>query len=192
MFNRWQEPKITKSRAVRDFQFEAELLGRKLSRVTIEQHFDVFLHTYTPTRGRKGDGKEDLLDCPLVQLGLIEETEERGTDPSGKSESVFEFNREEKSGISPRLFCYCLNEFWNNHHPSEKTLIFKRIASEHGSPGQVFKLSEADIRDRLESIQADSEGIFKFEETTASQTLSRLELPDHQQMLTAIYDEQPA
>jgi hypothetical protein len=35
---------------------------RELSDVTLEQHFDVFLHSYVPTRSRKGDVQEDNLE----------------------------------------------------------------------------------------------------------------------------------
>ena len=46
---------------------EAEKQENRFSAVTLEQHFDTFLHTYVPTRGRKGEVQEDNLDCPLVE-----------------------------------------------------------------------------------------------------------------------------
>jgi Protein of unknown function (DUF4007) len=192
MMNRWQEPEIWRSRVIKVFEFEAVAIGRQLSRATIEQHFDVFFHTYVPTRGRKADLQEDSLDCPLVQIGLIEQVGERIPESSIKSEATYSFRREEKPEISARLFCYCLNDFWESRHANEKTIAFKDVAIGHGSPGQIFKLPEADIRERLDSIAVDSEGVFDFEESTASQTVFRPHRPNQRKMLRAVYEEQIA
>ena len=190
MLNRWQEPEIARSRVIRVFQFEAEAMGRKLSRVTIEQHFDVFIHTYIPTRGRKAEVQEDSLDCPLVQIELLEQVGERAAENSSKGEAIYAFRREEKPEISAGLFCYCLNDFWNGRHGDEKTISFKEVATGHGSPGQIFKLPEADVRERLDAISSDSDSIFEFEESAAAQTVIRREQPDDAQMLKFIYDQQ--
>jgi len=190
MLNRWQEPEIVRTRVIRAFQFEAQAMGRSLSLVTIEQHFDVFMHTYIPTRGRKADVQEDSLDCPLVQIALLEQVGERIPENSTKSEPIYAFRREEKPEISPGLFCFCLNDFWNARHGNEKTISFKEVAVGYGSPGQIFKLPEADVRERLDSIAADSEGVFEFEESAAAQTIFRPERPHDEQMLSAIYDQQ--
>jgi hypothetical protein len=190
MLNRWQEPEIARSRVIRAFQFEAEAMGRTLSPVTIEQHFDVFMHTYIPTRGRKAEAQEDSLDCPLVQIALLEQVGERMPENSTKSEAIYAFRRDEKPEISPGLFCFCLNDFWNSRHANEKTVSFKEVAVGHGSPGQIFKLPEADVRERLESIVTDSDGAFEFEESAASQTVFRPERPPNEEMLSAIYDQQ--
>src|ERR1700680_812546 len=190
LLNRWQEPEIARSRAIRAFQFEAEAMGRKLSRVTIEQHFDVFMHSYIPTRGRKADVQEDNLDCPLVQLNLVEQVDERIPDNSTKSEAIYAFRRDEKPEISLGLFCFCLNDFWEARHANEKTIAFREVAVGHGSPGQIFKLPEAEVRERLDSIAADSDGVFEFEESAALQTVFRPERPNNKQMLSSIYDQQ--
>ena len=84
----------------------------QLSTATIEQHFETFLHTYVPTRGRKGEVMEDNLDCPLVDLELIIKTGERPVDCNGgRGECIYAFRREPKPEITPDLFLYCLNDF---------------------------------------------------------------------------------
>src|SRR5262249_41341862 len=150
---------------------------RNLSLVTLEQHFDTFLHTYVPTRGRKGDIQEDNLDCPLVELELIQNVGERRIDASGRREPIYAFRREEKPEITSELFVYCLDDFWRRRHPQEKTLSFREIAVGHGSPGQVFKLPEADIRSRLESIREDSWDLFDYRESASLQQLIRTNDP---------------
>ena len=54
LMNQWQEPEIVPSLIVRAFEKESEVHGKKRSLVTLREHFDVFLHTYLPTRGTKG------------------------------------------------------------------------------------------------------------------------------------------
>ena len=40
--------------ALKALEKEATTKDEAVSRTTLEQHFDAFLHTYVPTRGRKG------------------------------------------------------------------------------------------------------------------------------------------
>jgi len=50
-------------------------------------HFTTFLHTYFPTRSKKGEVLEDNLDCPLVELELIQKVGERSSTDSMRRES---------------------------------------------------------------------------------------------------------
>lgn len=186
LLNRWQNPEISRSAVLRAFAKEAEKLERRLSQVTLEQHFDTFLHSYVPTRSRKGDIQEDNLDCPLVELELIQLVGERKLEGSGKREAIYAFRREEKPEITPELFAYCVHDFWQKRRPNEKTLRFRDVAFGHGSPGQVFKLPEWDLRHRLESIEADSEGAFWYKESAALQQVSRGDV-NEKDLLAAIY-----
>ena len=165
LMNRWQDPEIAPSRAVDAFKKEADSLDRQLSIVTLKQHFNIFLHTYVPTRGKKGNVLEDNLDCPLTELDLIRQIGETVSDDNGKREPIYAFNRDPKPQISQPLFFYCLDDFWNNYHSNEKSLQFQEIASGHGSPGQIFKLSEQEIGERLEEIEDFTDGAMRFRES---------------------------
>ena len=158
LLNRWQHAELGRLDVLGAFRREADRLDRKLSDVTLEQHFDTFLHTYVPTRGRKGEVQEDSLDCPLVELELIQKVGERRLDGGGRREPIYAFRREPKPEVTPELFAYCVDDFWTRRRAAEKTLSFRDVAVAHGSPGQVLKLPEADIRDRLATIEADSRG----------------------------------
>lgn len=173
LLNRWSNPEISRTEILRVFEQEARRLNRKLSTVTLAQHFDTFLHTYIPTRSRKGEVQEDNLDSPLVELELIQKIGEHDAEETGRREPLYAFRREAKTDITPELFIYCLQEFWNNCRPNEKTLTFRDVAITHGSPGQIFKLPEWDIRERLGSIEVDSNGHFLYEESAALQRLTR-------------------
>lgn len=60
LLNRWQEPEIVPGAVLKALQKEAEKQDDRLSVETLEQHFNTFLHTYVPTRGRKGEVQEDM------------------------------------------------------------------------------------------------------------------------------------
>ena len=165
LMNQWQDPEIAPSRAVAAFKKEANSQNRQLSIVTLKQHFDIFLHTYVPRRGKKGNVLEDNLDCPLTELDLIRQIGETVSDSSGKLEPVYTFNRDPKPQISQQLFFYCLNNFWEIYHSEEKSLQLRDVASGHGSPGQIFKLPEQEIHARLEETEDFTDGAMRFRES---------------------------
>lgn len=189
MLNRWQHPEISRKEVLQAFALESQAQARRLSPVTLEQHFEVFLHTYVPTRGRKGGIQEDNLDCPLVELELIQPVGERELEMGGRRELIYAFRREEKPDISPALFIYCLQDFWRRNKVAEKTLGFRNVAIAPGSPGQIFKLPEANIRSRLETLEEDSGGEFAYHESSTSQQVTRKDNSNlnSQDFLAAIY-----
>jgi hypothetical protein len=141
-----------------------------------------------PTRSRKGEILEDNLDCPLVELELIQRIGERDYG-SGRREAIYAFRREPKSDITPELFVFCLNEFWTKRRSTEKKITFRDISVGHGSPGQIFKLPEWDVRERLDRIKDDSHGVFSYHESAALQEVTRTERPSlsDREYLEAIY-----
>ena len=189
LMNRWQEPEIFSSSIIQTFKKEANLKGRNLSLATLKQHYNIFLHTYVPTKGKKVAILEDNLDCPLIELDLIHQIGERVSDSDGKRESIYVFNREPKPQISQQLFFYCLNDFWDTYHPNDKSLQFHQIASGHGSPGQIFKLSEVEIRTRLEKIEEFTGGTMSFRESVNQRQIEKKKDIDPVKLLDAIYVE---
>ncbi|HMG03836.1 MAG TPA: DUF4007 family protein [Chthoniobacterales bacterium] len=187
LLNRWQDPKLAPSAAAEALKKEAAREDQHLSSVTLQQHFDTFLHTYIPTRGRKGEVQEDNLDSPLVELELLVKAGEREVDTGGRREAVYAFRREEKPDITPELFVYCVVDFWFQRHPREETLPFQAIATSHGSPGQIFKIPEEDIRTRLMTLDQDSKGALKFSDASNLQQLRRTRELDPAEFLDAIY-----
>jgi len=176
LLNHWHYPEISRTETLRAFRQEANRLDRTLADITLEQHFDTFLHTYIPTRSSKSAIQEDSLDCPLVELNLIQRIGERKLDGSGKSEAVYAFRREPKPEITPGLFIYCLADFWAARRPNEETLSFREVALAAGSPGQIFKMPEWEIRERLETLEEDSQGTYQYRESAAFERISRLVL----------------
>ena len=189
LFNRWQDPELVPSVVISALHKEAERQEEGHSRVTIDQHWDTFLHSYFPTRGRKGEVQEDNLDSPLTELGLIIRVGERAVDKgAGRAESVYTFRREEKPDITPELFAYALNDFWNKRHEASATsLPFREVAYGHGSPGQIFKLPEDDIRTRVEALARQTRNFFAYEESANLQNVRRRGQRKSSEFLNEIY-----
>jgi hypothetical protein len=187
LINSWHRPDFTRTETIQSLQEEASRLGKKLSRTTLDNHFTTFLHTYVPTRSKKGEVLEDNLDCPLVELDFIVKVGERTITDSNRRESIYAFRIGEKPEISTELFIYCLNDFWASRHPNESTLTFREVCVGVGSPGQIFKLSENAARHRLETLENDPRGCFAFQESAALQRVVRRQKVPSETLLRNIY-----
>lgn len=187
MLGEWPYPEFTRSEALDAFKRQSAKLGFKHSDVTLGQHLDVFIHTYYAARKGKV-AIEDSLDGPLVGLGLLVLSGEKRGE-SGRWENVFSFRREPKSDITPKLFEYCVVDFWNRHAPQDNTLSLRMLTTMPSSPGQVFKLTEDDVRQRLEDTSIlDANAAFRYQPSAVQAMISRQgALPT----LAAIYDERP-
>ena len=168
LLNNWHEPEWTKTRILAVIQQEFERGPTKVSPTTIEHHLDVFIHTYTSTKNRNGEFQEDNLDCPFVDLNFIERIGDRTEPSSTRREPIYAFNRNAKTEITQELFEYCLHDFFTRVHPNERALSFTEICVGAYSPGQVFKLSESDVREYLQNFSKKSR-LFVFKESAALQ-----------------------
>ena len=189
LLNRWQDPHLVPGVVIRALHKEAAFQEEGLSPVTIDQHWDTFLHSYFPTRGRKGEVQEENLDSPLTELQLIIRVGERPSDSGeGRAEPIYAFRREEKPDITPELFAYALNDFWDKRHEtSANSLPFREVAYGHGSPGQIFKLPEDDVRARVEALALQTNDHFSYAESANLQTVRRQGQRKNADLLKDIY-----
>lgn len=158
-FGRWLEPEFTRSEALSEFRRLADASDRKVSDVTLAQHFDVFLHTYVAPTSRRTVA-EDSLDSPLTELELFNASSDRRTVPGG--EQVFTFPRGERPTLSDALFAFCVGKYWKSRRPHELTLTFSDVCSAIGSVGQIFRLTEAEVRRRIERIENATAGVLTY------------------------------
>ncbi|MCC4298505.1 DUF4007 family protein [Aurantimonas coralicida] len=148
LLHQWPHPEFTRAEALEAFGRESVRMGLTHSEITLAQHLDAFINTYSPRRS-SSTGVEDSLDGPLIDLGLLQAVGQRKNE-KGRWEQTFSFRREPKPEISAALFDYCVQDYWSRFRPGEATLTQREIALGLNSPGQVFKLPEDDVRDRLE------------------------------------------
>jgi len=184
LINRWNEPSFSPSAVVADFRRHAEQEGRTLSNVTLTQHFDVWLRTYSPTRAVRA--AEDGLDSPLTSLALVRPYGERET--LGRRETVYGFDLGRKRAISQPLFHYCLLDWWEARESDEQTAPFHEAAHGARSPGRVLRMPESEVLDRLRLLDARPDSGFEFHESLNQQQLrKRGRAPAREDILTAAY-----
>ena len=170
---RWSGRDIVRSSAVAQLKERADENKMRATKRTLEQHFDIFVGTYfSPKIEDPSKVLEDSLDCPLVELRLLMASGKKPRD-RGASEQIYQFRHEPKPEISAALLMHCLSDFWDTKHADEQTLSLQQISSGRHSPGTVFRLPESDIRERLESIETDSLGYYKYFESVNLQQLQR-------------------
>ena len=190
LLNHWPYPELSRAEVVAAFRRESGRIGGRHTEVTLGQHFDVFLHTYVPTRGSLRT--EDSLDGPLVELKLLEHVGDRRAGGTGRREPVYAFRREPKSEITPELFEHCIHDYWMTRHPQESTLTYRDIALNPCSVGQVFKLPEEEVRARLEEYVLDDSRPFRYQSSAVQGLLNRNPSNLPGEFLHSVYHGRPS
>jgi len=166
-FNRFPSNEFTREGLLQSVEDEVRRLNLPLpSEATLKRDIEVFIRTYLSGRGNRGAAVEDSLDCPLTELGLLEEIS--GT-------SLFKIRRGPKSSLSDRVFAFCVLQFWDRVAPETKTLAFSEIAYSQNSPGTVFKLDENSLIERLERLEVATDGALGYTEVAGLKQVYRQE-----------------
>lgn len=141
-FTQWSQQDFTSDDLVR-WILSVIPSEKQASVNSLERDVEVFIRTYVPKSGtEKNVPAEDTFDCPLVELGLIQDL--------GKG--LYRFMRGPKPSLPDAIFHYALVNFWNTYWPNQKTISFESLLNGAGSPGTGFKLSEDDLCERLENL----------------------------------------
>jgi hypothetical protein len=186
LVNRWNEASFVSSAVVSAFLAEANRAERTLSAVTAKQHFDVWLHTYFPTRSAKN---EDSLDSPLSALRLVYHHGTREVE-GGRAEPIFAFDLGSKTNIKASLFEYCLHQWWDTEFEHEETISLSEATFGRMSPGRVFRMPETEVRDRLNALSSDPHGTVELMESLNQLIIRRRARPEPSRLLSAIYAPQ--
>lgn len=107
---------------------------------SIKKDVDCLLRTFAARRtGRQT--MDDVLDCPTRQLGLI-------APAVGESKS-WRFVTGPKPSLPAQIVAYSCLDFMHEFCRSESTVTLARLASDPGSPGRAFRLTESNLYDIL-------------------------------------------
>src|SRR5438270_11121380 len=101
-----------------------------------------YAHADTPARA----GIDDLLDCPLRDLGLIRAV--------GASPRTYRFSSGEKPTLPNAIVLYCALDFLARTDAQAQTSTVSRLASEPGGPGRALRLSEPSLASAIEHAAA--------------------------------------
>lgn len=137
----------------------------RASHSTIKNDVACFIRTYASQLSSTEANRDDSLESPLTELGLIK--------PVSSKRDEFRFVRGPKSTLGNGAFVYALLEFWLDFSKTSTTLSFEAIAHEPGSPGRVFLLDENDVADRLSNIDAITNDNLHWSETAGLKQVVR-------------------
>ena len=142
----------------------------------LKRDVDVFVRTYAPSR-RAGAARDDVLDCPLVQLGLIAESRERQT---------FQLVRDAHDSLPVEIFAFALAEHLAGGN--SRTVTLEDLLFAEGAPGRVFCLSEQGLLRRLDRLERMTDGGFVFDETAGLKQLYVHRIPQPDELLKRYYE----
>lgn len=134
----------------------------RVSPASLRRDIDVFLRTYVAARASRTVPLEDTLDSPLVELGLIREFDGKGG---------YLLQRGEHTSLPAPVFAYGLLRALNKRPLSARAVPIQSVAFAPGSPGRVFALLEDALMDRLERIEATTDGAVVFHDTAGLRQL---------------------
>ena len=184
LFNRWAAPEFSASSVVEAFRAESERHVKTISNVTLKQHWEVFLHSYRPPRGIRG---EDHLDSALSVLGLIQEAGER-QNVAAKWEPLYAFDTRPKTAIPQQLFAFFVHDWWNRSFPSEQTTALRELVEGDCSPGRILRMAESEILSRASDLARTQPRVFQTTESANLRQLRRLRKSNGHQDLRAAYE----
>lgn len=117
---------------------------------SIKKDVDCMIRMYSARRqGRQG--LDDVLDCPFRELGLMEAV-------PGEART-WRFNTAAKENLPDAIVVYACLEFASRAAAGASSMTIARLAADAGSPGAVFKLTEAVLYETLRRAANEWEGI---------------------------------
>jgi len=154
-FNLMNELEFTRESLERSIAELAEQMNARATANSIRRDVNVFIRSYVGTPDRARPSVEDILDCPLAELGLLR------TDPHGRA---YAFVRGAKDSLPDAVVLYAMNDY-AARAGGRATFTFDELAYHAFAPGRVFKLDELALAERLEHIVEMTDGAWQFTET---------------------------
>ena len=111
--------------------------------------------------------KEDSLDCPFTELGMI-------SAYSGSKRFAFNFGN--KPTLPPEMVVSTCLEYASSFQDDVRTISISRLLYDPGSPGQVFKLTESSLSEAIEHV---------------AKKIKEISLTDTAGMVLFVYTEDP-
>jgi len=137
---------------------------KRVSQTTIKRDVECFVRTYAAKQDQKGHAREDTIESPLTELGLIKAV--------GRKDG-FRLVKSPKSTLSDGVFTYALINFWSTFIDARSTLSFEAVAYHPGSPGKIFLLDEDDLAERLIRVETLTKGAIAWSETAGLKQIVR-------------------
>ena len=115
---------------------------------SVKKDIRALLRTYAPAEHSRRSNLDDLLDCPLRDLGMIGQSAVSGR---------YRFTLGPKPTLPVEIVTYAALDYVARSSAGGNTVTLTRLAHEPGAPGHVFKLAETDLQAALEQTTAGSD-----------------------------------
>ena len=106
------------------------------SQSSVSKDVSALIRTYSRIEDKRNFSNNDLLDCPLRELHLIDKS---------IATQRYRFKTGIKATLPPEVALFAVLDFLDRIGTSADTAMFSRLATESGSPAKAFRLSEQDL-----------------------------------------------
>jgi hypothetical protein len=117
---------------------------------SLTKDINCLLRMYVEKTGPK-TLKEDSLDCPFTQLGIIN---------AYTDSKRFTFNFGSKQTLPPDIIVSSCLEYAASFQNDSKFISLSRLLYDAGSPGQAFKLTESSLSEAIEAMVKKYNGLY--------------------------------
>lgn len=166
VFNEFRRAEFSSEDILSELCHYRDGLGLKISDSSIEKDVSCILRMYAE-QPRKAQTSEETLDCPFVELGLIQR--------AGDSHH-YAFRVGPKSNLLAAIVVAASLEYVAADS-SQRTVSISRLAYGSGSPGLAFKLTESAICQAVEEVGKKYGGV-ALSDSSGLMQMSFNERPD--------------
>lgn len=142
IFNVFQSAEFTTEALLDNLQGYADSFNSRTAESSLKKDISCLLRMYAEQESRKGP-TEDSIDCPFTELRLLYSI------GSGRR---YGFQVGFKETLPSEIVVAACLEFAAMENADSKAMGLSRLAHLPGSPGRVFKLSEAAIAESIEQV----------------------------------------
>jgi hypothetical protein len=149
-FGEFQATEFTQEKLLDDLRDYASGVSSRIADSSLRKDVSCILRMYAEQESKKGP-TEDSIDCPFTELKLL------FTVGDGRR---YEFQVGPKETLPPEIIVATCLEFASISQNEGSTMGISRLAHGLGSPGRVFKLSEAAIAEAIEILSHRQAGLY--------------------------------
>jgi hypothetical protein len=148
-FNRFSQLEFTPDDVLRLLETNQREVypDARIAKGSLKKDTQCLLRMYTTQQ--KKEVNEDSIDCPFVNLGLVEKI-------SGGSDYIFHIGQQQH--LAPEIVVAVCLEYAAATEQA-RTLSVPRLLYDPGSPGVVFKLTESVLAAAIEKVQSRMQAV---------------------------------
>lgn len=156
-FNYFNGIKVKKDALLLDINDALVNHPKELTEATLSKDIDCFIQMYAHKSLQSSKINEDSFASPFTELELLKQEDAKNY--------LAELNR--RPTLPVEVFTFALIDFMQRKQKDSNTntLSFDSLLKDVGSPGRVFRLSSSGLSDKLDQVEALTEGKIAWTDT---------------------------